>query len=202
MLAFIKHFIEKLVDGYKSIRIQKAVTIIGNGQVFNRFTCIMLEDGSDSHDISIGDHAMLSGLLISQNHGKIQLGTYAYMRENSVIGSVKSVTIGDYTSIADYVVIMDNNNHSINPEDRLIKSSSPKGSEFRKWKYSDAEPIVIGRNVWVGSFARICKGVNIGDNSIVASNAVVTKDVPPNSIVAGNPAKIVKTEIDKSPRYF
>jgi acetyltransferase-like isoleucine patch superfamily enzyme len=202
MLAAIKHFIEKLVDDYKSTRIKKAVTIIGCGQVFTRFTCITMEDSSNKHDISIGDHAMISGLLISQNHGKIQLGTYTYLRENSVIGSAKSVAIGDFTSIADYVVIMDNNNHSINPEDRLIKSCSPKGSEFRKWKYSDAEPIVIGRNVWVGSFARICKGVNIGDNSIVASNAVVTKDVPPNSIVAGNPAKIVKTDIDKSPRYF
>lgn len=57
--------------------------------------------------------------------------------------------------------------------------------------------------MWIGEYVRICKGVTIGDGSVVAANAVVTKDVPPNSIVAGNPAKVVKTDIDKTiPRQF
>jgi|WetSurSiteA1Bulk_404760.scaffolds.fasta_scaffold00720_7 acetyltransferase-like isoleucine patch superfamily enzyme len=202
MLAFIKRFVENRLDQYKTNYIKQMVTLVGSGHVFERSTYVRLADGSDRQDIVIGDHAMISGKLISENHGKILLGTYTFLRENSTIGSVKSVTIGDYTSIADYVVIMDNNNHPINPEDRLIKSGSKKGSDYRKWRHSEAESIVIGRNVWIGSFARVCKGVNIGDNSIIAANAVVTKDVPPNSIAAGNPARIVKTDIDKTPRVF
>ena len=63
---------------------------------------------------------------------------------------------------------------------------------------SDNSPIIIGNNVWIGTEARICKGVTIGDNAIIAANAVVTKDVPANAIAAGNPAKIVKTDIDKT----
>ena len=74
---------------------------------------------------------------------------------------------------------------------------TPVDHDLRMWKHSVHAPIIIGENVWIGSHVRICKGVTIGDNSVVAANSVVTKDVPANCIVAGNPAKIVKTEIDK-----
>lgn len=202
MLGILKRTVEAYLDKYKSNHIIKMVTLKGTGHVFERTTYVRLADGSDKHDIVIGDHAMISGSLISENHGKIFLGTYTFLRENSIIGAVKFVTIGDYTSIADFVVIMDNNNHPINPDDRRIKSGSKKGSDYRKWRHSESESIIIGNNVWIGSFARVCKGVNVGDNSIIAANAVVTKDVPPNSIVAGNPARVVKTDIDKTPRVF
>lgn len=99
-------------------------------------------------------------------------------------------------------VITDNNNHPVNPIDRRIMTLTPSGSFERSWINSDNAPIIIGRNVWVGENARICKGVTIGDGAVIAANAVVTKDVPANSIAAGNPARIVKTQIDQRPRYF
>jgi maltose O-acetyltransferase len=202
MLGKLLNIVFTAMDKYKSKQIKQSVVLKGTCHVFERSTYVRLADGSDKNDITIGDHAMISGTLVSENHGKISLGTYVYLRENSTIGSVNSIIIGDYTSIADHVVILDNNNHPINPEDRQIKSSSPRGSDFRKWRHSESAPIIIGKNVWIGSYARVCKGVNIGDNSIIAANAVVTKDVPSNSIVAGNPAKVVKTDIDKTPRVF
>ena len=55
-----------------------------------------------------------------------------------------------------------------------------------------SKPVKIGDRVWIGIAATILPGVTIGENSIVAAGAVVTKDVPPNTIVAGNPAKVVK----------
>ncbi|GIS36486.1 MAG: hypothetical protein Ct9H90mP7_4940 [Candidatus Neomarinimicrobiota bacterium] len=58
-------------------------------------------------------------------------------------------------------------------------------------------PIKLEENVWVGDRAVICKGVTIGKNSIVGAGAIVTKDVPPNVVVPGNPAKIVK-ELDQT----
>ena len=72
----------------------------------------------------------------------------------------------------------------------------------KSWKYSAHAPIVIGRNCWIGENSRICKGVHIGEGAIIAANAVVTKDVPAFSVAAGNPARIVKTNIDKEDRFF
>ncbi len=202
MISRILEFIYSGLDKYKSSKIRNSITLDGNNQVFNRNTYVRLADGSDKHDIVIGSHAKVGGILVSENHGKIKLGPYVTIRENSTIGSVNSVTIGDYTAIADFVVILDNNNHPIHPADRKIKTATPRGSEYRKWKYSVSAPIEIGQNVWIGSFARVCKGVTVGDNAIIAANAVVTKDVPANSIVAGNPAKVVKSDIDKVERVF
>jgi len=59
-------------------------------------------------------------------------------------------------------------------------------------KHSSSAPIIISDNVWIGERATILKGVSIGQGAIVAMGSVVTKDVPDYSIVAGNPARIVK----------
>ena len=56
-------------------------------------------------------------------------------------------------------------------------------------------PIVIGNHVWIGRRAMIMKGVTIGDGAVVAAGAIVTKDVPPNCVVAGVPARVVKENI-------
>ena len=68
-------------------------------------------------------------------------------------------------------------NHGLVPEDR--KTTYPA-------------PIVLGKNVWIGSNATILQGVTIGDNAIVAAGAVVTKDVEANTIVGGVPAKFIR----------
>lgn len=59
-------------------------------------------------------------------------------------------------------------------------------------------PISIGNHVWIGTNAIILKGVDIGDGAVVAAGAVVTRSVPPRCIVAGNPAKIVKENVEWS----
>lgn len=68
-------------------------------------------------------------------------------------------------------------NHGLTPEDR--KTTYPA-------------PIVLGKNVWIGSNATILQGVTIGDNAIVAAGAVVTKDVAANTVVGGVPAKFIR----------
>ena len=75
----------------------------------------------------------------------------------------------------------------------------PEGSSVHLGKWSDSAPIVIGRNVWIGENARICKGVTIGDNCVIGAGAVVTKDIPANCVAVGNPARVVKTDIDTLP---
>lgn len=159
--------------------------------------------GSTSNDIQIEDgFRFFSGAIVSQNGGKIYIGRNVQIGFNCLIGSSNSVTIGDYSLFADYVTIMDNNNHPVNPFDRIIMNKSESKSNYRGWKYSVSAPVKIGKNVWCGANVRINKGVTIGDGAVIAANTVVVKDVPSNSICAGNPGRIVKEHIDTLPRLI
>jgi acetyltransferase-like isoleucine patch superfamily enzyme len=90
------------------------------------------------------------------------------------LASFVSVSIGDDVKIAENVTIRDIDNHQI---------TGSRGHEG---------PIKIGHHVWIGMNAIILKGVTIGDGAIVGAGAVVTKDVPPETLVAGNPARVVR----------
>ncbi len=80
----------------------------------------------------------------------------------------------------------------IGPNVNIITSSHPVEPAKRR-TYVEAKPIVIERNVWIATAATILGGVTIGENSVVAAGAVVTKDVPANSFVAGVPAKVIRS---------
>lgn len=107
----------------------------------------------------------------------IHVGNNFYAGYNCTILDMAEVRIGDDCMIAPNVGIY-TAGHSVEPKDRN--------------KSGYGIPITIGNNVWIGGSCVILPGINIGDNSIVAAGSVVTKDVPANTIVAGNPAKILR----------
>lgn len=143
-------------------------------------------------NIRIGNRCEIKGTLQSFQDGKITIGNNLYMGYRSLIGAMDSISIGNDVIIASDVRIFDNNNHPTDPEQRKKMSHSDFYGELWTWKYAAHKPIEIADNVWIGEFSAILKGVHIGKGAIVASHSVVTKDVPPNCIVAGNPAKVVK----------
>ena len=102
-----------------------------------------------------------------------------FVNEGVTITCASNVYIGKGANIAREAVIRDYDGHYI--EDL---------------NYRTSKPVRIGDNVWIGYRAMILKGVTVGDGSIVAANSVVTKDVPSHCIVAGNPAKIIRTNIN------
>jgi acetyltransferase-like isoleucine patch superfamily enzyme len=79
----------------------------------------------------------------------------------------------------------------IGPKANLLTSNHPLDPAHRKELVST--PIWFKKNVWIGAAATILPGVTIGENSVVAAAAVVTQDVPPNTVVAGVPAKVIRT---------
>lgn len=115
-----------------------------------------------------------------REHGKGQLtlGNACLMSPGSRISASDSITLGDGVMLANGAYITDSDWHGL--YDRIARDDTPY-------------PVVIGNNVWLGDHATVLKGVSIGDNSVVAAGAVVTKDVPANVVVAGNPATVVKT---------
>lgn len=114
----------------------------------------------------------------------ISIGNNVTFNPDCHIGCVNKIDIGDNCLFASRVFISDHNHGdttfemlSIPPADRPLISSGI---------------ITIGKNVWVGEGAAILGGVKIGDNVVIATNAVVTKDVAKNTVVGGVPAEIIK----------
>lgn len=177
--------------------LKNRVTLVGGVHRFNKHSRIRLVDGAKAEQIILYDHVDMYGDIVVSYKGRVTMGNYCKIGVGSAIMAVNNIFIGNYTAIADKTVIVDNNNHPIDPEFRRKMRETPHGSDMRQWKHSVSSPIIIGENVWIGSNVRICKGVHIGDNAIIAACSVVTKDVPANSIAAGNPAKIVKTNINE-----
>ncbi|MDE6223390.1 MAG: acyltransferase [Muribaculaceae bacterium] len=202
MIGRIKNLAKLLVDRYICAKRSKKVALLERNVYFHRRSKISLIDGATSSNIAIGSNSKIFGTLCCCKDGKISIGSYSQIGHHSSLRSVNNITIGSYTAIADNVIVCDNNNHPVNPLDRHIMRQTPSGSFARSWINSDNAPIYIGDDCWVGQYSRICKGVKIGNGSVVAANSVVTKDVPDNCIVAGNPARVVKTDIDKLTRRY
>lgn len=109
--------------------------------------------------------------------GGIRIGRHALICPGTRISSALEIAIGDNCMMASDCYITDSDWHGI--YDRL----SPHGH---------TESVIIGDNVWIGDGAMVCKGVTIGDNSVVGAGSVVVKDVSPNVVCAGNPARVIK----------
>lgn len=101
----------------------------------------------------------------------------------STICAAQSVTIGNNVLIGSGCIITDTDSHPIDWKDRL---------EGRN-ENTFVRPVTIGNDVFIGARCIILKGVTIGDRAVIGAGSVVTQDVPPDCVVAGNPAKIVKT---------
>ena len=109
--------------------------------------------------------------------GELKIGKYCLITPGVRIIAAESIEIGDACMFAHGAYISDADWHGI------YDRSEPVGK---------TKPIILKDNVWIGDRAIVCKGVTIGENSIVGAGAVVTKNIPANVVAAGNPAKVVK----------
>lgn len=114
----------------------------------------------------------------------ISIGDNCSFGAYTQITSCNKVQIGNNVLTGAYVIISDNSHGSFTKEDLII--------DPRQRPLQSKGEVVIGNNVWLGDKVAVLSGVHIGDGAIVAANAVVTKDVPPYSLVAGAPAKVIK----------
>lgn len=132
-------------------------------------------------NVKIGEKARIGDLAeFTTNHdGVIRIGREVRLNRGATICAYTEVSIGDYTMVGEFVSIRDAN-HGI------------KKGELVRSQPHDAKPIRIGSDVWVGRGACILPGVTIGDGAIIGANSIVTKDVPPNCIAAGIPAKVIR----------
>lgn len=107
--------------------------------------------------------------------GELKIGSNCFINNGVIIECRNSIEIGNNTKIGYRVLINDSNNHSV---DGIVPVKN--------------SPIKIGDNVWISSNSTILSGVTIGENAVVAAGAIVTKNVPKNTLVAGVPAKVIR----------
>lgn len=143
--------------------------------------------------ISLGSHSHLRGeLMVFASGGRIEIGQYCYIGEGTKIWSAGTITLGDRVLVSHNVNIFDSSTHPVSASRRheqfkqIILSGHPTNINLSE------SPIIIHDDVWIGASATILRGVTIGRGAIVGAGAVVTKSVPEWTIVAGNPAKVIR----------
>lgn len=124
-----------------------------------------------------------ASIYVGQN-AHLSLKGNSFLNTNSQINCFRYIEIGEGTIISDNVQISDSDSH------RIFSFGHESNS---------TEPVIIGNNCWICKNAIILKGIRIGDGSVIAAGAVVTKDVPARTLVAGSPAKVIKENITWKP---
>jgi acetyltransferase-like isoleucine patch superfamily enzyme len=147
------------------------------------------------HAVRIGNHvSCYAGCSFSIGvNGSAAIGDFTLLN-GALIMAEERIDIGSHCLVSWNVGIADSDFHPLAPAQRLIdaKALAPFYKDRPPRPKLETRPVIIGDNVWIGMHAIILKGVTIGENSVVAAGAVVTKSVPANCVVAGNPAAIVR----------
>lgn len=146
--------------------------------------------------IVIGNHVSCyagCSFAIGEN-GRCTVGDFTLLN-GALIMAEEKIDIGSYCLISWGVGLADSDFHPLEPAQRLIDAQAlaPFFKDRPSRPTLTTAPVKICDNVWIGMNAVILKGVTIGQNSVVAAGAVVTKSVSANTVVAGNPAAVVKT---------
>ncbi len=142
--------------------------------------------------IGRGSTAYMGTMFDVGPRGQVIIGQYALIHGAWFICDAR-IEIGDYGLISWNVVFMDSYGAAFDPAERRRQLQRLPACEHR-WmpRSAPAQPIRVGRNVWIGFGACVLPGVTIGDGSIVGARSVVAQDVPPFTVVAGNPARIIR----------
>lgn len=167
------------IAGSASLDISGSLRLGPHGLV-GRYYPSYVSFGPDSKVTVTGDFSIFTGVsLIVGADAELRLGS-GLVNYGAEIVCGTSIAIGDGCWLGPRVVIRDDDEHELAGSIRTA-------------------PIVVGDNVWIGGRAVILKGVTIGDGAVVAAGAVVTRNVPPRTIVAGVPARVIREDVSWRP---
>lgn len=146
---------------------------------------------SGNSQVEIGDESIIHCRFgLDRADAVISIGSRTFIGRSNIVAASK-VTIGNNVLISWGVNIVDHDSHSMEFQ---FRQNDVKDLLIGKknWSNIKVAPVVIEDGVWIGFNASILKGVTVGERSIIAAGSLVTKDVPPATLVAGSPAKVIK----------
>lgn len=141
--------------------------------------------------LSIGQDSIIqANIRFEDRGGEIRIGDRTYIGKSDLV-CYRSIVIGDDVIMSWGITITDHDSHSLDWAHR--KNDVPDWGKGRKdWSHVANAPVVIRDKAWIGFNVSILKGVTIGEGAVVGACTVVTRDVPPYSVVVGNPARVVR----------
>jgi len=155
----------------------------------------------NNNNVCIGQNSMIGcSFTFESAEGKISIGDSCFINSGTNLISRSSISIGNYVTIAWGCTLYDHNSHSLDYMERQ-KDIERQLEDFRNgrsfiaskdWSVVKSRPIVVGNNAWIGFDSVILGGVTIGEGAIVGARSVVRANVEPWTVVAGNPAVVVK----------
>jgi acetyltransferase-like isoleucine patch superfamily enzyme len=152
-----------------SVRLQGRVQLSGDGE-------LVLGEGVSFNGTVVPVE------LVTYASGRIEIGNHTFINYGCSIAARASVKIGSYCHLGHYTFVMDNDQHGL----------------VRRMELPQSDPVIIEDHVWIGSKAVILSGVRIGSCAVIGAGSIVTKDIPPRCVAAGNPARVLRhlTELD------
>lgn len=188
----IKKMIRSFFFGIVRYRRRKDMVIDINKDSFLDFSKIKIKEKCC---LIVRENSHVNGRIIFEKEGaRVFIGKRVFL--DGLLVSADSIIIEDDVLVSWGVTIIDHNSHSLvfseRQNDLYDYSKDKKG-----WEYVKISPVKIGRKAWIGFNSIILKGVTIGEGAIVGAGSVVTRDVPEWTIVAGNPASIIRVLDEK-----
>lgn len=131
----------------------------------------------------IGDRVRMSSVVSTLElsvgpNATLEIGDRVLINHGSSLGATKLVRIGECCNIGSQVILIDNAFHELDPD--------------RRDQQPDPAPVILERNVWLAARVIVLPGVTIGRNSVIGAGSVVTRDIPPDVLAAGIPAKVIR----------
>jgi acetyltransferase-like isoleucine patch superfamily enzyme len=194
-----RHFYRKGLECIEKLNVEeymlnKNISLGDNVRVFPEGSLITSGVGK----IELGNNTVVRGNLMTYPHeggGKIKIGDDCYVGDHTRIWAGEQIYIGNRVLISHNCNVFDSTTHPVDKHQRYLHEKEIVTIGFPKVLYDtlSQDSVWIGDDVWIGCSSIILKGVKIGEGSIISAGSVVTKDIPPNVLVGGNPAKILKT---------
>lgn len=182
-------FVRLLVNSFAKLRRSGIVEFCLDGNVRFRYDLVSPTPGCK---VTVGRNSIINARISFDRKGaQFSCGERCYIGASHIVCS-DSVELSDDVVISWGVTIVDHNSHALEWLERR-DDILDWGRGHKNWDNVKIAPVRLERRSWVGFNAIILKGVTIGEGAIVAAGAVVTKDVPPYTIVAGNPAQPIRT---------
>ncbi len=176
-------------------RLLPARCSIGNGTRIETARLVVREPNGCR--LSIGAESNIESLIVLEKQdAEVQIGSRSHLGGGTLVDAACRIEIGDDVLIGFEVLIMDHDSHAVQFENRRHDVRDwMRGS--KDWTSVVRRPVRIDNKAWVGARTIVLKGVTIGEGAIIGAGSVVTGDVPPWTLAAGNPARIIRPLTDE-----